>query len=113
MEFRDIQASVGDWAAKAIGPCSWSGITRHMHHEVVEIEEELVEIDNLNSPFVEPSNPSKKNLSLEIADIVILAMHLASKEGIDLEEAVLTKMEINKKRTWSKPDPITQVVHHT
>ena len=43
----------------------------------------------------DPNDPN------EYADIVILVFDLASMKGIDIESAVLAKMAINRKRTWS------------
>jgi NTP pyrophosphatase (non-canonical NTP hydrolase) len=47
----------------------------------------------------------------ELADIVIVALNLAGQMGFDMEYEVLRKMEINKKRMWSKPDS-QGVIHH-
>lgn len=36
----------------------------------------------------------------ELADVTLYLLQLASVTGIDLEQAVLKKIEVNKKRTW-------------
>lgn len=48
---------------------------------------------------------------LEFADVVILVLDMAHLQGIDIEKAVKTKMDINRKRTW-KVDEITGLMSH-
>jgi len=43
---------------------------------------------------------NKDELGSELADVTLYLLQLASVSGIDLEEAVLKKIEVNKKRTW-------------
>jgi NTP pyrophosphatase (non-canonical NTP hydrolase) len=42
----------------------------------------------------------KDELGSELADVTLYLLQLASVSGIDLEEAVLKKIEVNKKREW-------------
>lgn len=42
----------------------------------------------------------RDELGSELADVTLYLLQLASVSGIDLEEAVLKKIEVNKKRTW-------------
>jgi NTP pyrophosphatase (non-canonical NTP hydrolase) len=43
-------------------------------------------------------------LASELADVALYLMQLASVSGVDLEEAILKKLEINSSRTWdAKP----------
>ena len=44
----------------------------------------------------------KKELSSELADVALYLLQLASIEEIDLEKAILDKLEINKTRTWDQ-----------
>lgn len=46
----------------------------------------------------------KDELGSELADVTLYLLQLASVSGIDLEEAVLRKIEINKTRTWDKEE---------
>ena len=39
-------------------------------------------------------------LGSELADVTLYLLQLASVSGIDLEEAVLNKIEVNKPRSW-------------
>ena len=42
----------------------------------------------------------KDELAGELADVALYLLQLASVTGIDLEQAILAKIEINKTRTW-------------
>lgn len=44
----------------------------------------------------------KEELSSELADVALYLLQLASIEGIDLEKAILEKLEINKTREWDQ-----------
>jgi NTP pyrophosphatase (non-canonical NTP hydrolase) len=39
-------------------------------------------------------------LAKELADVALYLLQLASLSGIDLEQAILTKLELNYQRTW-------------
>lgn len=49
---------------------------------------------------------------MELADIGILLYDIAHLAGVDLDEAILKKMEINKKRSWAI-DKTTGMLNHT
>jgi len=42
----------------------------------------------------------RNELGSELADVTLYLLQLASVSGIDLEEAVLKKIEVNKSREW-------------
>ena len=42
----------------------------------------------------------KDELASELADVTLYLLQLASVSGIDLEQAVINKIEVNKKRKW-------------
>ena len=44
----------------------------------------------------------RQELAGELADVALYLLQLASVSGIDLEEAILTKLEKNYQRTWDK-----------
>ena len=44
----------------------------------------------------------KEELSGELADVALYLLQLASVTGIDLEEAILSKLEQNYKRSWDQ-----------
>lgn len=41
----------------------------------------------------------------ELADVALYLLQLAWVSGIDLEKAVLAKLEINRSREWDQPKP--------
>ena len=48
----------------------------------------------------EPAKPEE--LAGELADIALYLLQIASIAGIDLEQAILDKLELNYKRTWDE-----------
>lgn len=44
----------------------------------------------------------KEELESELADVALYLLQLASISEIDLEKAILTKLEINKAREWKQ-----------
>lgn len=46
----------------------------------------------------------KAALASELADVALYLLQLASVSGIDLEQAVLEKLEVNAGREWDKED---------
>lgn len=44
----------------------------------------------------------QEELSGELADVALYLLQLASVTGIDLEKAILDKIEINKAREWNE-----------
>jgi NTP pyrophosphatase (non-canonical NTP hydrolase) len=46
------------------------------------------------------SSPNLQELASELADVTLYILQLAHISGIDLEKAVLEKLEINYQRNW-------------
>lgn len=46
-----------------------------------------------------------ENLSGELADVALYLLQIASLSGIDLEDAILNKLERNYSRTWDENSP--------
>ena len=44
------------------------------------------------------------SLAGEMADVTLYLLQLASKTGIDLEQAVMDKLQINYERTWDQDE---------
>ena len=44
----------------------------------------------------------RNELGAELADVTLYLLQLASVSGIDLEDAVLKKLEVNKTRKWDQ-----------
>ncbi len=45
-------------------------------------------------------SPNRPELAGELADVALYLLQLASVTGIDLEQAILDKLQINYQRTW-------------
>ncbi len=43
---------------------------------------------------------NREELGSELADVMLYLLQLASVSGVDLKQAVLKKIEVNKSRTW-------------
>jgi len=52
-----------------------------------------------------------KKIRNELADCTVLLFDMAEISGIDIGEAMLEKLEVNKKRKWGKPDANGCVEH--
>jgi len=50
-----------------------------------------------------PSAADPEALAGELADVALYLLQLASVSGIDLEKAILDKLEQNKRREWPSP----------
>ena len=64
----------------------------HLIEEIGELAEEL------NKPNIRSKEIDKKNLEEEIADILLLITKLACIHNIDIEKAILDKIDILKQR---------------
>ena len=53
------------------------------------------------------SNLDQTALASELADVTLYLLQLASLAGIDLEQAIMQKLEINYRRTWDGQPPLT------
>jgi NTP pyrophosphatase (non-canonical NTP hydrolase) len=95
---KNIQDGIKTWADAKIPDRTPDGQMLHLEKELNELKVEW-EVQDLDK--------AKE----ELADIVIVALNLAGQMGFDMEYEVLRKMEINKKRMWSKPDS-QGVIHH-
>jgi NTP pyrophosphatase (non-canonical NTP hydrolase) len=49
------------------------------------------------------STKDQEELGSELADVMLYLLQLADVSGIDLERAVLDKIELNYTRTWDQP----------
>ena len=62
-----------------------------------------VEAAEILEHFQFRENPKdKQELADELADVALYLLQLASVTDIDLEKAILDKIEINKKREWDQ-----------
>jgi NTP pyrophosphatase (non-canonical NTP hydrolase) len=50
------------------------------------------------------SNPDKQALGAELADVALYLLQIACLAQIDLEKAILDKLQQNYQRTWDQPE---------
>lgn len=68
------------------------------HNLAASLVIESAEVLELYQWGEQPPDPGA--LGDELADVMLYLLQLASRSGIDLEKAVLTKLERNYGRTW-------------
>ena len=90
----EIQHEVGSWGDETFPHSTPDSVLAHLKREV----QELLDADPANR-------------QAECADVVMLLMHIAHKEGWSLERAVLMKLAINQSRSWGEPDEQGVVEH--
>jgi 8-oxo-dGTP diphosphatase len=86
-----LVASKGWYAADSKRPQTPRNLSISLALEAAEVLEHF--------QFREEAN-SKEELASELADVTLYLLQLASVTGIDLEQAVLEKLEVNASRTW-------------
>lgn len=90
---KELQQEISRWADSVYPNRSFSATVGKFHEEIAELEQ---------SGHADPS---------EYADVIILALDLATLCGIDIEAAVRAKLEVNYQRTWAI-DPETGLMSH-
>ena len=100
---------IGEWNKKVfnrVSPQDCIGILNHAKREMAEL------IQAHNEYVVDTDDEySKKTLSLELADMIILMESYAYTMGIDIDESVDHKMFINENRKWKEPDEEGVIQH--
>lgn len=87
-----LQHLVGEWAESVFTEAEASSIIAHLKSEVKELSESELWLD---------FDRRKTEMANELADIQMLIMHLAHREGIDLGLATLAKLTVNRARKWN------------
>ncbi len=77
----DWQENVGEWASKTFPEATEESIIAHLR-------------DEANNELAHGCAPE------ELADVVLLLLHLAHKRGISLVQAMRDKFRRNQNRTW-------------
>lgn len=85
--------SKGWYAADSKRPQTPRNLAVSLSIEAAEILEHFQFTDEIKD---------RDELGSELADVMLYLLQLASVSGIDLEGAVLKKIEVNKTRTWDQ-----------
>ncbi|HIF57501.1 MAG: nucleotide pyrophosphohydrolase [bacterium] len=102
MEIRDAQRKVDEWISQ-FEEGYWPPLTNlaRLIEEVGELARELNH--RFGSKVKKPEEP-KKELALELADILFVLIVIANEQGIDLDEAlqsVLAKYQERDSERWA------------
>lgn len=87
MSVRELQADIAQWADELNPGRTALSLIAKMLEELGE----LIASERQDDP-------------LELADVLILALDLAHIQGIDLADAVVRKMRVNRARSWRIAD---------
>jgi NTP pyrophosphatase (non-canonical NTP hydrolase) len=85
------QGRISQWAEETFGPVSSNA------RVAARANEEMAEL--LRALTADDKNPGA---AAEIADVMIVLYRLADRLGVDVQDQVNKKMEINAARTWSR-----------
>lgn len=86
-------AQKGWYANESLRPQTPKNIAVSMVLEAAEVLEQFQWQDQVKD---------KESLSLELADVALYLLQLAHISGIDLESAIIQKLEINSQRHWDE-----------
>lgn len=102
----EFQRELSAWARKTFPRKSEVGraesIFAHFREEVDELEEAMHPVAGYRTERKQLERLAA--IDEEIADCLLLLLHLASQYGIVAEDAARRKFEINKRRTWETED---------
>ena len=85
--------SMGWYASDSPRPQTLRNLAISLNLEAAEVMEHFQWKDQLED---------RQALSDELADVALYLLQLASLAGIDLEQAILHKLEVNYQRTWDQ-----------
>ena len=91
-----LQTEIGSWSDVTFPTSTPETIIRHLKKEVEEMEEA-----HQGDKLFPHTN---KELPHEIADCIMLLLHLAHRKGVSARDAIREKFEICKNRKWGPPD---------
>jgi 8-oxo-dGTP diphosphatase len=90
----DFVLTMGWYELDSPRPQTLRNLAVSLNLEAAEVLEHFQWDDNLKDP---------QSFSDELADVMLYLLQLASIAGIDLEKAILTKLDKNYRRTWDQP----------
>jgi NTP pyrophosphatase (non-canonical NTP hydrolase) len=91
----DFVGSMGWYAPNSPRPQTTRNLAISLNLEASEVLEHFQWDENLKD---------RQALSDELADVMLYLLQLASLAGIDLEKAVLAKLDKNYRRTWDEQE---------
>lgn len=83
MEIKELQHSVSSWADETFPGRPMQSALLKLYEEIGEMVRDI-------------GNPS------EHADVYILMLDISHMAGVDVEQAILAKLEVNRQRAWRK-----------
>ncbi len=89
-----IQKEVVNWHSDTFPNATTHAIQDKLKEEAQEL------IDALNTMPLDA-----RDISLEVADVIIAASALFNRWDIDLDQVVLNKLAVNRERAWGKELP--------
>jgi 8-oxo-dGTP diphosphatase len=87
--------TMGWYEINSLRPQTLRNLAISLNLEAAEVLEHFQWDENLKDP---------KSFSDELADVMLYLLQLASLSGIDMEKAVLTKLEKNYHRKWDEQE---------
>lgn len=92
----DAERIIGEWSLATFGP--GERFRPHIEH----IRRELTELENCKTSTA---------VAEEMADVLILLLGFAYRNGVDLAEELERKHAVNLERRWCKPDAMGVTEH--
>lgn len=88
------QETIAHWAKAVFGPAT---------EPLVLVDRAQIELDELRDAVVDAQtdHEARKEVGAETADILILLYRLLTEFGLDKQEVIDAKMQINRSRKWN------------
>ncbi len=115
----DFQHEFGLWADKTFPQNTQRSIMQHFAREVVE----LVGVEEVEKALAHEKLKASTRITdcsvtndihrfnMEIADCLLLLMHLCHKRSVSLRDLAMTKAQLLRHRKWKEPDSEGVVEH--
>lgn len=84
---------IKQWSTETFPNQATTSVTHHLNEELIELYQVCDGVDR-------GEDVGERSVAEEIADCIILLVALAGIYGIDIEEAIKNKHEINRTRTF-------------
>ncbi len=105
-ELSKFQQEVGKWGKEVFGR---ENINQSIKSLITHLWKEVLELDKEANRYTFPTMNEK--VKKELADCFILLLDISSLMSCDLLGEARKKMEINRSRTWGKPDKDGVIEH--